>query len=383
VRVWSASTGTEIFQIPLKGEGTAIGFSNDGKNLVAGDVTGEINDWDISSMSAPDNYFQFDELTGEVQFSPSGEWFAGSDGPRIWLLSTGQLSTLTVNPLGEPTLTFKDDINKIIFSPDSNWMGISTSSGQIGVYDLKTNTLKMLPPANSNGQIVFTPDSESLITCSTSGDVEVWSLATLSKTTDIAGDGSGAISLAESSDYIAVGMTDKIEIFSLTGELSTTIDSPGDHTRLIFSNDGSLLASSNSGGLIEAWRIENGGFSPLKPIRKDSVYSMAFSPDGERLAVGATNDVYLVDTSTMEEVARIPQPGKVVGLSYSADGNVMATASLRAVQFWDVTKIVNLPKDDLVAVACSRLTENFPEAQWSNLFGDEAYRILCKDLPVP
>jgi hypothetical protein len=108
---------------------------------------------------------------------------------------------------------------------------------------------------------------------------------------------------------------------------------------------------------------------------------MAFNPSGNRLAVGATNAVYLIDTTTVDEVARIPHAGKVDGVSYSLDGKTMATASLKAVQFWDVTKIESVQADALISTACSRLTTNFSEVQWSNLFGNEPYRKLCEKLP--
>ena len=110
---------------------------------------------------------------------------------------------------------------------------------------------------------------------------------------------------------------------------------------------------------------------------------MAFNPAGKRLAVGTTNTVYLIDIATVKEAARIPHSGIVTGISYSTDGTVIATSSLKAVQFWDATKIQSLGADDLVDAACQRVAENFSESQWNNLFGGEEYRVLCENLPVP
>ena len=144
-----------------------------------------------------------------------------------------------------------------------------------------------------------------------------------------------------------------------------------------------MLASSNSAGLIEVWKLENGTFSSVNSIRKDSVYSLVFSPNGHSLAVGARNNVFLLNPLTVQEVARIPHAGEVTGVSYSADGNTMATTSLKAVQFWDAMKVQGIETDDLANAACSRLAANFSEAQWSNLFGREEYRVLCEELPIP
>lgn len=42
-----------------------------------------------------------------------------------------------------------------------------------------------------------------------------------------------------------------------------------------------------------------------------------------------------------------------------------------------------IDSSELVAAACARLTTNFSQAQWSNFFGEEEYRVLCEELPVP
>ena len=383
VRVWNAATGTEMFQIPITGEGTALGFSGDGSHLVAGDSNGEINNWDISVMPAPENYLQFNGLSGDVQFSPSGDWIAASDGPRVWLLRPAQLATLTTRSLGTPSLTMDSDVSHIAFSPNSEWLGVSTTSGQVQVYNLLTRQPKTLFQTGPGYQIAFTPDNAYLVSCSSSGIVEIWSLETFRKTADLAEEGSGAASVAVGPSYIALGLTDKITVFAPDGEQVTEIESLGDHKFLAFSRDGSLLASSNSAGLVELWKFENGDFAPIASIRKESVYSLAFDPSGERLAVGTTNTVYLVDPQTVKEAARIPHAGRVVGVSFSADGNIMATASLKTIQFWDTTKLQTIRADDLVNAACARLTANFSEAQWSSLFGKEEYRVLCEGLPVP
>lgn len=383
VRVWNASTGTEMFQIPLKASGNVLGFSSDGIHFVSGDASGEVNIWDISVMPAPENYLQLNDPARDAQFSPSGGWFSASYGSRVWLLRPGQLATLSARSLGEPNLTLNGDVENIAFSPDSSWLGLSTVNGQVLVYNLQTRQPRTLFQTGTGYQIAFTPDSQYLIASSSAGAVEMWSLTSLRMTTDLAQAGSGATSVAVSPDYIALGMTDRIALFSPDGEPLTEIESPGDHTLLAFNADGSLLASSNSAGLIEIWKFENGVFNKAGSIRKEFVRSMAFNPAGTSLAVGVRNNIFLIDPLTVEETARIPQSGDVTGLSYSMDGKIMATASARAVQFWDVSRLEVIDSDELVTAACARLTANFSQAQWRNFFGGEEYRVLCEGLPIP
>jgi hypothetical protein len=52
-------------------------------------------------------------------------------------------------------------------------------------------------------------------------------------------------------------------------------------------------------------------------------------------------------------------------------------------QVWAIDQIELIKRDDLIPAACSRLVTNFNTAQWSTLFGQEKYKTLCENLPVP
>lgn len=383
VRVWNASTGAEMFQVPIEGEGKVLGFGGDGSTLVAGDKNGDINIWDISDMPAPDSFLQFADQVGDVQFSPSGEWLAASAGARVWVVPAEKLSTLTVTPATALNINVTGNIYNLVFSPDSKWLGVSTDAGHVLVYNFESRTPTTFTSSGAEHNIAFSSGSAFLFVSQPGGGIDSWNLVTREQTTAFAGGLLDVQSISVSPTQIALGVENEILILNESGERILSIDSPGDHALLAFNADGSLLASSNSEGLIEIRKLENGTYNLVDSIRKESVYSLAFNPDGIQLVVGTANTVYLLDAGTVKETARIPNAGNVVGISYSMDGNIMTTASLKVVQFWDLKKMQIIKADDLANVACSRLTSNFSQSQWSNLFGAEPYDILCADLPVP
>ncbi len=382
VRVWNASTGTEVFDIPLKETGTALSFNADGTRLMAGDAGGEINLWDTSAMPAPANYLQFTDLTWDVDFSPSGEWLAASSGRRLWLLELSRLPTLTVSP-AQSLLTLNGDITQAVFSPDSVWLGVSAANGHVVVYNLQTRQPRTLFQTALEHHIAFTLDSTHLIVSTPSGAVELWSLASFRKTADLAAEGSGTVAVTAGPAYLALGMTDKIQIMDKDGTLITEIEAPGEQSLLAFSADGALFAASNSAGLMKVWQVEGQTFREIGELRKEFVNSLVFQPASNTLAIGARGNVFLLDPLTLKEKARVLLAGDVQGLSFSPDGSQMATASQRAVQFWEVDSLPEIDTQDLVVTACARLTTNLSQAQWNNLFGGEEYRLLCENLPAP
>src|SRR4030095_7665393 len=101
-------------------------FSNDGKYLVSGDQLGSIDIWDISVMAAPEKSMQFNGILDNIQYSPEGTRLAVSDENRVWLLNPEPLSALTAPQQRLPALTFKSNVDHLIFSPDSKFLGIST-----------------------------------------------------------------------------------------------------------------------------------------------------------------------------------------------------------------------------------------------------------------
>ena len=119
----------------------------------------------------------------------------------------------------------------------------------------------------------------------------------------------------------------------------------------------------------------------LYSVNKEGAFSIAFNSTGNVLAVGTTNSVNLIDTATGEEFARLPHPGSVNGLSFSADENILGSASSRFVQIWDISKITLIKKDSLVEIACSRMIANFDESQWVEFFGNKEFHRLCENLP--
>jgi WD40 repeat protein len=382
IRVWNAATGAEIFQIPLASNGTVLAFSKDENYLVSGEQKGNINIWDISGMSASTSYIQFHGLVGNAQFSPSADWLAASVEGQVWLLDKEQLSSRKTIPQGEPIFELDSNVRKLIISPDSKWIGISTDSGDAVLYKVDGSIKKTIAKSSFEQKIAFSMDGSRLIIGDFDGNLQAWDLDRGEMARPLMKSDSGVMSLAAGPGLLAVGLTDKIIILDIkTGQTISEIESPGDHQLTVFSPDGTLLAANNSSGQIYIWKQQDGKFELLHSIPSERAYSMIFDSTGAKLMVGVLNNVYMIDPLTGGEIARIPHKDTVNDISFSPDRKTLATASLKVIQFWDVAKIPVIDRDTLVASACARMFQNFDLAQWNSFFGDEPYRPLCDNLP--
>jgi WD40 repeat protein len=236
--------------------------------------------------------------------------------------------------------------------------------------------------------IAFSPDSQRFLTGGPDGTVQAWDVSNAKIMEDMAGKYPQAFSLATSSQYLALGSEDKINIMGLDGDGGVPpIDAPGKGALLVFNGDGSLLASANPSGRIDIWKMQGGQFTPVTSLIQEQAVALAFNPEGTRLAVGTAKNVHLIDVASGKEVARIPHTDIVNGVSYSPDGKYLATVSSKVLQLWNTEKLgpieIKGESQDLISAACSRLFENLTHAQWETFFGSEKYVPLCENLPEP
>jgi len=170
---------------------------------------------------------------------------------------------------------------------------------------------------------------------------------------------------------------DQLDLPGMTGVMAK-----GDRRIVALSSDGRLLAVSSGGA--ELWIRRDGGATPMyldsritvwqiggpKPTvqcvleKTGCVYSIAFHPNGNTLAVGShDNKVRVYDLSNAEpRVKHILERDVVGGLSFSPDGKTLAVGGSN-VSFWD------LSEDDPIELSVFPLTHRPPFSVRDMTFG--------------
>ena len=108
---------------------------------------------------------------------------------------------------------------------------------------------------------------------------------------------------------------------------------------VMFSPDGSTLASGGWADQVYLWDIESGQQKTVFTERTRNIESIAFSPDGSTLASGGwDNVVHLWDVASGEQKAILPgHTDWVYSVAFSPDGSLLASGSRdETVRLWDV-----------------------------------------------
>lgn len=249
-------------------------------------------------------------------YSPNGERLAvaGWKGVQLFEPSTG--SFLTCLP------TLYPSVNTIAFSPDGNTLAVSGSTlgselTSIELWDVPSLTLIRTMTANvgSVNSLVFTPDGKRLVDGGSSsgspgqsGDhpLQVWDVSSGNLITDIPTSAVSVESIQFSSDgkSLVVGgstqytpITGTVEIFSsstfsLAQTFPTTCEtvysvaiSPDGKTVAVGGDNVNSQTNSNV-GVLELWNVATGKLNHSLNTSSEFVISIAFSPDGNSLAVG-------------------------------------------------------------------------------------------------
>lgn len=91
---------------------------------------------------------------------------------------------------------------------------------------------------------------------------------------------------------------------------------------LNFSPDEQYLLGLGEGFTLRIWRVDDG-----QPVIRDEpheCWAHSFSPDGRRVAIGRNDQILFFDLPTGQEVARWHMPGRVCSLAFHPDGAKLA-----------------------------------------------------------
>ncbi len=465
-----------------KGELLALSFSGDGKYLASSGQDATVQLWNLEEPSAtpvmlengdrPANSLDFDSGSNTLAASSLG------DGIRFWQVN---------EPDAPPVVISAGFVRKVVFSPDDKHLASGSITSGLRLWDLQPSGQPLVLEGQGALSLAFSPDMKLLASGGRTGDnrIKLWRWEDLGASPMILPGHEGAINSlefsADGNQLLSASWNGKPVLLwdlSQSPPTSTALPVPDSMApwRARFNPDGRHMVATGSGGAhsldltdltastkivlpSEKWAtgldfspdgntVAMGAFAPdiyLKDLtRPDSpvsrlqghagprgVWSVAFSPDGKRLASSGyadstvrlwdpvepdTPSIVLGRHDASVSMVRFSPDGKqlasvsndhsvrlwnvdnpnalpivlsgheepVESLAYSPDGSRLVTGAVKTLRVWDLTHPLNISTTGEVAdMVCQKVWRNLTLDEWHKFVGTELpYERTCPNLPI-
>jgi hypothetical protein len=302
---------------------SAVAFSPNGRLLACG--TGDTDDkvtlWDVTNVAKPmllSTLIGYGRTVRTVVFSPNGQFFATAS----W---DGTVALWNVTNPAQPNRIYTATISQnmveaLAFSPNGRILAAGDADGKIFLWNVTdpARPIRIGHPFSGHAGFVrnveFSPNGLTLATANANHVVILWNLSNPSRPV----------------------------------MFPTPLDSySGFESAAVFFHNGRFLAASSTNGTVMLWNITD----PTKPTRikvfnafiGDWVMGEAYSPNGRTLATANRPDAAVLwdvsDPAKPRQSAviliRTGQPRYVEAVAFSPDGEWLAVASYNhTVSIW-------------------------------------------------
>ena len=341
----------------------AVAFSRDGRRLVTGGEDRLVKVWRADTLAEERSLYGFTSPVLAAAIGPDGARVAAAGGSSRTLNPGGELRMWDLLP-PRPALEVKSQTyyNTAAFSPDGRLIGGCGGEGVVRLWDAATGAeVRALTGLKPNVyDLAFSRDGGRVVAAGQSGQVAVWETAT-GRLAHTFGGKEYLIRSAVSPDgrTVATGaIGETVRLFDAeTGQQTGTLNLPGPASgrrtgrsavTLAFSPDGRRLAVAQAGGqessVVSVWDTASGRRLALLDGPSNIVNTLAFSPDGARLAAAVGRDMATLpgellvwDTTAWQELAVLRGHSLgMLGVAYSPDGTRLVTTSAdKTIKVWD------------------------------------------------
>ncbi|MEL7037630.1 MAG: sugar-binding protein [Cyanobacteria bacterium J06592_8] len=314
-----------------------------------------------------------------VSFSPDGQQIASASKDKmvkLWSRDGQLIQTLEGHKNTVLSVSFSLDGQRIASASEDNTIKLWNREGKL-IQTLEDHTAAVW-------SVAFSPDSQKLVSASDDKTIKIWNReGELQTSLEGHQKGVNTVSFSEDGEYIASASSDQtIKLWSRDGIIISTIEGHRDTVNQVslFSTSQIQLASASKDGTIRLWslpvlptvyqpsdyRISRVSFSPnsaivASPSRDlvtekpavvlwDSqtrtrvktflssgdrvVYRVSFSPNGKKIASTSDDQTVRIWSIYGEDFKTLIHQNKVSAISFSRNGQLIATAGEQTLNLW-------------------------------------------------
>ncbi|MFG3131906.1 AAA family ATPase [Streptomyces tendae] len=298
VRVWDVASGTPVRRLTGAGDiGRQVAWSPDGSRVAATFKDRIVRVWEA------DTGRHVQELRGHtgdvwgVAWSPDNARLATASHDRtaiVWDTATGAVTA---------TLTGHTEfVEGIAWSPDGECLATGSGDHTARIWDARTGALRLLlrghtdyvwnPAFSPDGRLLATPSSDRTVRIVRTEDAKV--VTVLRGHTDTV----WTVVWSPSGTRLATASTDgtgRVWDLQPQGAESVLVQGhDGPVNQAVWSDDGTRIATASDDGTVRVWSARDG--MPAGPVTTlgERVWSVAWAPHGNRLALSTADGLFRV-----------------------------------------------------------------------------------------
>lgn len=353
--VWDPDSGKILYTKEVsEGMINRLAFSPDGSMLLLPSEGGDafaksnVSIWEANTGQELLTFAAHDAFVQHASFSPDGTQFATASGDgtfKVWnlakTLASGEGKSIMTVTFGEETAPIA-----VWFSPDGAHLATYNHDGWIHYLDVKSSQELWQFPSNAV-DFSFSPDGERIVVSSSVGMLDVLEASTGKRLSLTRGHTLDINSILFSPDGTRLATACKdgaVKVWAFSDDTLSPLLTLSGHkdqaVSLAFSPDGGRLASGGRDGTVRIWDISStGSVEPVMYQHLAAVQSVAISPDGTHVVTGAGVDggnAIIWDTLSAKPLHTLSGQDWIWRTVYNPDGELLATASRDAtLKLWD------------------------------------------------
>ncbi len=377
VQLWEVSTGKQVTLAKSPPPASALLFSEDGKTIIS------LGDWgdtiaNLNIETGKMNLKTFRERPKDEAYSESyaithDKLAVGGVSGKIQLwdpisgkklpIPRGQSDQFEQGDVQEE-ISFEmgknDHILGIAFSSDGSQLAVGSENATVLLWDTTGNNEPIILRKHTGRTNVsvrhfaFSPNGKLLASGDSESTVQLWDTETGKLLTTLTEniDGITALTFSPDGTTLASASADGTVLFWNTETNNPLPIQISDHAYtqrgMAILKDSNTLASIAYNGILTFWDLKTQRKSNLQTKwHCDWLSSLAFSPDGTKLAIAHQQLIHLIDVRTGHELDLLTEPKdrNVSAMAVSPDGKTVALGGSDGIRLWntDTDKILIMP----------------------------------------
>jgi WD40 repeat protein len=339
ITLWDVASGSKLLNLKAHSQAIKqIAYSPDSKTIASGGLDSFVRLWDATTGRLVRSFHGHDWSVESLAFSPDGKLLASGSSDlfkgviKIWDVATGtELRVLSGQQSGASSLAF---------SPDGKVLASGSQDNSMVLWKVETGSVlyKFKGPQSNDVPVHFSPDGK-LLAYAVKKDIKLFDLDSQREIRTLQGHTESIFTLAFSPDSkkLVSGSFDKTVIVwdVATGRLMQKLsDFPESVLGVAFHSEGKTFAIG-FGDSVQLRAADTGALVRSYPGNFTAVVTVAFSPDGKRLAAGCRDtQLKLWDTESGEEVVSMISLDESDYVTFTPDDYYISSKSgVRGVAF--------------------------------------------------